>query len=637
MEKLTQEIDANGFRYLSQIPEFKEGLPFGILNKVITDVGGTFAALNCDCNYIVVTPTIDLVQSIKADKNVKHKVFGVYGGVSYASFRDYLFDNTIHKIAVTYDSLPKVAQWLDKNNFESSKYKLLIDEYHLLLEDMDYRAEAILKLMEKIKHFEHYTFMSATPINDIFLPKSLEKLPYTTIKWNKVTSFKPSRQPCRNVYQFMVKLIKNFQEGMIVPYNEKGDEVKVEQLFIFLNSVKGIKKIIDSAELTEDDVKVVCSDNLRNAEQLGDISISKVTDPNAPINFFTKKGFQGCNLFSNNGLVIVVSDGQKKHTLVDISTTLHQIAGRLRENEEFSNILRDQIWHIFSTSTSLFRTEEVFNKYMKDMTEQTDELIKMYNEGTPPQKALIRQIDTEDKFCYYDPRKDEYVRSEDKEGSMRYKHHLVNHIYKNGVMIRNAYDDAGLDGYEYDTYWDDNETLKELSTKGFRARLEQYVKLREEGTNDLMILKYEMEQPLFKQAYDQLGKSGIVTCKWVEGKIKEMVRITAPETMLAITVEFLQRLKAKKPVKARITVGEMKSQKSDTGIFVTNTEAKGILAEIYNDYHIKGITPRLKNLEDAKGFTVEKSQKRIDGKQVWGLVVTEVIQSLFSDKPKKKN
>jgi len=153
----------------------------------------------------------------------------------------------------------------------------------------------------------------------------------------------------------------------------------------------------------------------------------------------------------------------------------------------------------------------------------------------------------------------------------------------------------------------------------------------------LMILKYEMEQPLFKQAYDQLGKSGIVTCKWVEGKIKEMVRITAPETMLAITVEFLQRLKAKKPVKARITVGEMKSQKSDTGIFVTNTEAKGILAEIYNDYHIKGITPRLKNLEDAKGFTVEKSQKRIDGKQVWGLVVTEVIQSLFSDKPKKKN
>src|SRR5665647_34192 len=151
MEKLTQEIDANGFRYLSQIPEFKEGLPFGILNKVITDVGGTFAALNCDCNYIVVTPTIDLVQSIEADKNVKYKVFGVYGGVSYANFRDYLFDNTIHKIAVTYDSLPKVAQWLDKNNFESSKYKLLIDEYHLLLEDMDYRAEAILKLMEKIR------------------------------------------------------------------------------------------------------------------------------------------------------------------------------------------------------------------------------------------------------------------------------------------------------------------------------------------------------------------------------------------------------------------------------------------------------------------------------------------------------
>jgi len=117
MEKLIQEIDANGFRYLSQIPEFKVGLPFGILNKVITDVGGTFAALNCDCNYIVVTPTIDLVLSIQADANVKYKVFGVYGKVFYTNFQEYIKTNQIHKIAVTYDSLPKVVKWLDRNGY----------------------------------------------------------------------------------------------------------------------------------------------------------------------------------------------------------------------------------------------------------------------------------------------------------------------------------------------------------------------------------------------------------------------------------------------------------------------------------------------------------------------------------------
>lgn len=42
---IKQKINAGSARYLSEIKEFEEGLPHGVLSKKATDVGGTFATL----------------------------------------------------------------------------------------------------------------------------------------------------------------------------------------------------------------------------------------------------------------------------------------------------------------------------------------------------------------------------------------------------------------------------------------------------------------------------------------------------------------------------------------------------------------------------------------------------------------
>lgn len=63
-------------------------------------------------------------------------------------------NNTTYKIAVTYDSLPKLIGWLSG----TEGWKVLIDEYHLILEDMDFRYDAINGLMEEIQKFRHYSF-----------------------------------------------------------------------------------------------------------------------------------------------------------------------------------------------------------------------------------------------------------------------------------------------------------------------------------------------------------------------------------------------------------------------------------------------------------------------------------------------
>ena len=47
-------INGGNARYLGELERFKDGIPFGIVNKTKTDVGGTYVAANCSSNYIIV-------------------------------------------------------------------------------------------------------------------------------------------------------------------------------------------------------------------------------------------------------------------------------------------------------------------------------------------------------------------------------------------------------------------------------------------------------------------------------------------------------------------------------------------------------------------------------------------------------
>lgn len=140
-------INGGDARYLSELPEFQDGLPHGIVNKTKTDVGGTYVAANCRSNYIIVCPFRDLVDSIAADENNKYEIFKCYGGVREYQYQKYIKDHQIYKIAVTYDSLPKILNWM---NNETKGWKVLVDEYHCILEDMDFRYDAIDGLLYEI-------------------------------------------------------------------------------------------------------------------------------------------------------------------------------------------------------------------------------------------------------------------------------------------------------------------------------------------------------------------------------------------------------------------------------------------------------------------------------------------------------
>ena len=577
-------INGGNARYLGELERFKDGIPFGIVNKTKTDVGGTYVAANCSSNYIIVCPFKDLVDSIAADKNNRYEVFKCYGGVREYQFRKYIKNNTTYKIAVTYDSLPKLIGWLSG----TEGWKVLVDEYHLILEDMDFRYDAINGLMEEIQKFRHYSFLSATPIDLDFEIDFLKQLPHYKVQWNGVTKITPIRYKVTQLTKGLARFIQIFlDEGISLP-DINGNVSKVEELYIFINSVTSIKQIADTLKLNPDDVKICCADRIRNNKLLGEYQIESVSSPNKKINFFTKKCFQGCNLFTNNGLIIVASDAYKTQTLVDISTTMEQIAGRIRINDEYQNIFRNVIVHLFSTNKNVMSDEE-FEMLMQDKEKEADKLLSGWSKlDKEERQTYIKRmnLDTElvsiinGKMVYNNLKKQSFI----------YKQALRK-TYKDGISIRDSFMQSEKFELTNQNKWKDfNIKLAKAMTVSYEQLLKDYLDSPSES--------YEQEYPEFPLIKRYLKESEMNTLRWNREKM-----LKAVEDKKQVDKVFL----------AIYQPG-----------FISNKDLKGKLKDEFGRLGIK-LSPKATLIENCTLYSVEKASRKIDGKTVSGYELGKMV------------
>ena len=577
-------INGGNARYLGELERFKDGIPFGIVNKTKTDVGGTYVAANCSSNYIIVCPFKDLVDSIAADKNNRYEVFKCYGGVREYQFRKYIKNNTTYKIAVTYDSLPKLIGWLSS----TEGWKVLVDEYHLILEDMDFRYDAINGLMEEIQKFRHYSFLSATPIDLDFEIDFLKQLPHYKVQWNGVTKITPIRYKVTQLTKGLARFIQIFlDEGISLP-DINGNVSKVEELYIFINSVTSIKQIADTLKLNPDDVKICCADRIRNNKLLGEYQIESVSSPNKKINFFTKKCFQGCNLFTNNGLIIVASDAYKTQTLVDISTTMEQIAGRIRINDEYQNIFRNVIVHLFSTNKNVMSDEE-FEMVMQDKEKEADKLLSGWSKlDKEERQTYIKRmnLDTElvsiinGKMVYNNLKKQSFI----------YKQALRK-TYKDGISIRDSFMQSEKFELTNQNKWKDfNIKLAKAMTVSYEQLLKDYLDSPSES--------YEQEYPEFPLIKRYLKESEMNTLRWNREKM-----LKAVEDKKQVDKVFL----------AIYQPG-----------FISNQDLKGKLKDEFGRLGIK-LSPKATLIENCTLYSVEKASRKIDGKTVSGYELGKMV------------
>jgi len=577
-------INGGNARYLGELERFKDGIPFGIVNKTKTDVGGTYVAANCSSNYIIVCPFKDLVDSIAADKNNRYEIFKCYGGVREYQFRKYIKNNTTYKIAVTYDSLPKLIGWLSS----TEGWKVLVDEYHLILEDMDFRYDAINGLMEEIQKFRHYSFLSATPIDLDFEIDFLKQLPHYKVQWNGVTKITPIRYKVTQLTKGLARFIQIFlDEGISLP-DINGNVSKVEELYIFINSVTSIKQIADTLKLNPDDVKICCADRIRNNKLLGEYQIESVSSPNKKINFFTKKCFQGCNLFTNNGLIIVASDAYRTQTLVDISTTMEQIAGRIRINDEYQNIFRNVIVHLFSTNKNVMSDEE-FEMLMQDKEKEADKLLSGWSKlDKEERQTYIKRmnLDTElvsiinGKMVYNNLKKQSFI----------YKQALRK-TYKDGISIRDSFMQSEKFELTNQNKWKDfNIKLAKAMTVSYEQLLKDYLDSPSES--------YEQEYPEFPLIKRYLKESEMNTLRWNREKM-----LKAVEDKKQVDKVFL----------AIYQPG-----------FISNKDLKSKLKDEFGRLGIK-LSPKATLIENCTLYSVEKASRKIDGKTVSGYELGKMV------------
>lgn len=577
-------INGGNARYLGELERFKDGIPFGIVNKTKTDVGGTYVAANCSSNYIIVCPFKDLVDSIAADKNNRYEVFKCYGGIREYQFRKYIKNNTTYKIAVTYDSLPKLIGWLSS----TEGWKVLVDEYHLILEDMDFRYDAINGLMEEIQKFRHYSFLSATPIDLDFEIDFLKQLPHYKVQWNGVTKITPIRYKVTQLTKGLARFIQIFlDEGISLP-DINGNVSKVEELYIFINSVTSIKQIADTLKLNPNDVKICCADRIRNNKLLGEYQIESVSSPNKKINFFTKKCFQGCNLFTNNGLIIVASDAYRTQTLVDISTTMEQIAGRIRINDEYQNIFRNVIVHLFSTNKNVMSDEE-FEMVMQDKEKEADKLLSGWSKlDKEERQTYIKRmnLDTElvsiinGKMVYNNLKKQSFI----------YKQALRK-TYKDGISIRDSFMQSEKFELTNQNKWKDfNIKLAKAMTVSYEQLLKDYLDSPSES--------YEQEYPEFPLIKRYLKESEMNTLRWNREKM-----LKAVEDKKQVDKVFL----------AIYQPG-----------FISNKDLKSKLKDEFGRLGIK-LSPKATLIENCTLYSVEKASRKIDGKTVSGYELGKMV------------
>lgn len=292
-------------RYLS---DFIDVLPsHKLINKGITGCGGTTLELKAKRNSLLLFPTIELVRS-----KTNPEYLPVDGEVDIYAIRQYvakrLSNNQFIKIIGTYDSLPKIMQAVPG----CTEYFLLIDEYHLLFNDYSFRSNAILNILMNFRKFDDWAFLTATPLNETFTLKELEDIDQITYQWPQATKVDIKIKDTAYIQRELVRIITSYPE---------------RNIHVFLNSVSTIRNIIK--KLGTDDFRVVCS-----SKQRGKIRhCVPITEPVRKLNFYTSCSFEGCDIYDEKGMTVILSDTSLSTTILDISTKIRQVCGRIRNSK----------------------------------------------------------------------------------------------------------------------------------------------------------------------------------------------------------------------------------------------------------------------------------------------------------------
>ena len=566
------------YNYLSEIPNFK--LPSKVLiNKGKVGCGGTTVALTDDRDTIVCVPFVNLIKN-KCKQN--KEVLGVYSGVTVDKINEYVETHKIKKIMCTYDQLPRLASIVGYNYF------LLVDELHLLFLQYIFRDTAIRGVLNEYKNFKDWAFLTATPIESEFMLDELKDIPVYNIEWESKREITVEAVKCDSVKSTIASIIEKFLNNEI-----EGNA------HIFVNSVKFIATMIKYFDFEETQCRAIWSKNNKEYKNsCAGIPNSDTLSKPKKINFYTSTCFEGCDLYDEDGKIFIVSDSSKAQTLLDISTSIRQIAGRIR------NTKYDKIYHLFSnTRYNTDLTYEEFKEYALNEAEEAKKYASRINSDAELLKGT---------------KSSEYVYLYKSENGFEFDKNLIlidifnyknNNTYSLSVNMLNEYDKNNI---KVNLTSDDKKIKIASKTITWKEYVKRYCELKKSEYyigEELELI--EEKYPFIKAAYELFGDT------LVDMRIDNVKR--------AVIAKDDKKNQSEKIIYLLRTCDGFKE-----GTFTTGKKIKEILQTIYDKagFNKKATIADFRNYAELKPVN-----KRIDGEQVNGYIIT-LIKTKYIRKKK---
>ena len=566
------------YNYLSEIPNFK--LPSKVLiNKGKVGCGGTTVALTDNRDTIVCVPFVNLIKN-KCKQN--KEVLGVYSGVTVDKINEYVETHKIKKIMCTYDQLPRLASIVGYNYF------LLVDELHLLFLQYIFRDTAIRGVLNEYKNFKDWAFLTATPIESEFMLDELKDIPVYNIEWESKREITVEAVKCDSVKSTIASIIEKFLNNEI-----EGNA------HIFVNSVKFIATMIKYFDFEETQCRAIWSKNNKEYKNYcAGIPNSDTLSKPKKINFYTSTCFEGCDLYDEDGKIFIVSDSSKAQTLLDISTSIRQIAGRIR------NTKYDKIYHLFSNTR--YNTDLSYEEFKEYALNEAEEAKKYASRINSDAELLKGTKSSEYVYLYKNENGFEFDKNLILIDIFNYKN---NNTYSLSVNMLNEY---AKNNIKVNLTSDDKKIKIASKTITWKEYVKRYCELKKSEYyigEELELI--EEKYPFIKAAYDLFGDT------LVDMRIDNVKR--------AVIAKDDKKNQSEKIIYLLRTCDGFKE-----GTFTTGKKIKEILQTIYD----KAGFDKKATISDFRNYAeLKPANKRIDGKQVNGYIIT-LIKTKYIRKKK---
>ena len=183
------------------------------------------------------------------------------------------------KILVTYDSF-RIVKDIIKSIDELDNFRVIVDEFQSIFTDSRFKPDTEMVFVKNLQEVKRLCYVSATPMMKKYLSQldEFKDLPYYELDWealdpDRVRKPKLTLKSMRFMYTVVGPIIQKYLDGKFdyrFVKNEKGEVLKVEskEVVFYVNSVANITNLIKRAKLKPDQVNILVANTPDNTKKI---------------------------------------------------------------------------------------------------------------------------------------------------------------------------------------------------------------------------------------------------------------------------------------------------------------------------------------------------------------------------------